>query len=368
MSKENILENVKYLHILWHNELKFSRCIIKLIIDSPEIFDDKEHLFISPHKEVIEGVRDLKEINYVPENKLLSKYSKEAKWIFIHSLDMNILQVCFIRRSIAKKIIWRTWGHDMLPVNPKNHFYWLKKVIFEIYKRKVRQFYGIGVANDIDVYHVENMFGKVRMFIIPYTFQADMRKNLNRIEEQISEEAGRKQEIRILVGHSGFREEGHIEILRKLKRYIDYNIKVVLVLSYGHDEYIETVKKQAVEIFSEYPKKLEIVEKFMEYWEYTKFLANMDIAIFNQPYSSALGNLGVLLYFGKKIYLNPDGDIYKSFERNGLECFSCDEIGRSDYKEFVSPVLHKEKYKGFSSLRDEEEIRAIWKANLEKLK
>lgn len=48
----NDTKNAKYLHIIWHPDLKFIPKLIKMINEEDSYFNLEEHIFITPHKKV----------------------------------------------------------------------------------------------------------------------------------------------------------------------------------------------------------------------------------------------------------------------------------------------------------------------------
>ena len=50
--KQMISRKAKYVHIIWHPDLKFIPKLIKMINEKKEYFNEKDHLFITPHKRV----------------------------------------------------------------------------------------------------------------------------------------------------------------------------------------------------------------------------------------------------------------------------------------------------------------------------
>ena len=52
------MQKVKYLHIIWHPDLKFIPKLIKMINEEKGYFNSEEHLFITPHERVYNELKD----------------------------------------------------------------------------------------------------------------------------------------------------------------------------------------------------------------------------------------------------------------------------------------------------------------------
>lgn len=82
-----------------------------------------------------------------------------------------------------------------------------------------------------------------------------------------------------------------------------------------------------------------MLEKFTTFQEYFKFLCNVDIAIFDYKHQSAFGNILLLLYLKKRIYLNPNGIMYKGLKSVGANIFTTDEVVNNEFKLITNKEL-----------------------------
>lgn len=231
-------------------------------------------------------------------------------------MGLPFYKVPLTKNKYAKKVIWRTWGHDIRPCKKTESKFMnlCLKYIFSLYIKKIKKFAYVGIANDIDVVSVEEWFGKMNYCKIPYAYDVDSFSKLSEIRNSKCN-ADHDKAFNILVGHSGFAIDRHEEVLDFLSKYKDENIRIYLPLSYGNADYIKNVKMKAENIFG--GKAICLTER-MDYFKYADFLSKMDIAFFNQEYSSALGNFSLLLFFGVPIIYNQDSYFVKSFEKNNI--------------------------------------------------
>lgn len=83
--------------------------------------------------------------------------------------------------------------------------------------------------------------------------------------------------------------------------YKNEDIKIVLPLSYGDISYAETIETYARTLYGD---KVLILRENLGFLDYVKLIKTIDIAIFDYKHQSALGNIMLLLLWGKKfIYL-----------------------------------------------------------------
>ena len=55
---ENVLRHYKYIHIFWHDDLKFSTRIVQMINDQSNGFTVADHLFVTPYLRVYNALKD----------------------------------------------------------------------------------------------------------------------------------------------------------------------------------------------------------------------------------------------------------------------------------------------------------------------
>lgn len=349
------MKQYKYIHILWNKGTLFFPSFVKMISENPDLFVMDEHCFVTIYKENYDVLYGKCNIILEKNNKcnLINHYGKYAKWLIVHSMGLPFYRIPFIRKKNAKKVIWRTWGHDIRPYKETK----IKlvniglKIFFRLYIKKVQQFAYVGIANDIDRYSVEKYFGKMKYCKIPYAYDVKNYPILCEIRSRSTDIKNRKQ-CNILVGHSGFKIDNHLEALEKLSRFSDNDIKVFLPLSYGDFEYIKEVTKKAKELFG---NKAIIITERMEYLQYAEFLSKIDIAIFNQVFSSALGNFSLLLFFNATIFFNSQSCFVESFKQNQIFDFmTVEQLENMTYEELLnvkmSPKI-KEIYRGIVPAR-----------------
>ena len=327
-------KKVKYIHILLQNETKFNLPLIKNINTNSEIFNKKDHLFVTAGKKVHEATTEFPNVVYDDSGEhLINKYAGQCDWIIVHG-HLPVSMGIKIKKKYLKKIILRFWGGS-IGLSYKNGNFLknsVKKVLNGLYVQKVSRFTAFGVANLVDVITIRKALPDMRTFDMTYGTGKrqeilDLVKN-----EPISES------INVLVGHNAWNHDNHIKVLNKLIKFGD-KIKIYVPLSYGNEGYRAKVEKYIEE---NNPGNIIILKDFMPYDEYMKFLNKMNIAILDGEKSYALGNISVLLLLKKKLFVNRNGVIKEALDEDFIPHNCVDDIDNMKFEEFIKPVEYPE--------------------------
>jgi hypothetical protein len=128
-----------------------------------------------------------------------------------------------------------------------------------------------------------------------------------------------KHDIWILVGNSATETNRHELVFDKLKRFKDDNIRLIVPLSYGNDEY----RKRIFEVGRrEFSNKFYPIVEFLPFEQYLNIIFNIDIAIFFHNRSQAMGNIIQILGLGKKLFLvRNNNPLYQLFRNLGVKVY-----------------------------------------------
>jgi hypothetical protein len=129
--------------------------------------------------------------------------------------------------------------------------------------------------------------------------------------------------INMQLGNSADPTNNHIEVLEKLVKYRDKNIKIYTPLSYGDKEYAKSVISYGQQLFGD--KFVPLIE-FMPFEKYLEFLSEIDIAIFAHKRQQAMGNTITLLGLGKKVYMRSDITPWQLFNDIDVKVFDVEDI------------------------------------------
>ena len=335
----------KYIHIM---PMGASSFCINFILFIDKYLSAREHLFVLLSKNIIDKLVDLDNVIYEDKSRaeVLYKYLPLGDSIILHSLPYPIWTFLFMKKSLLRKITWWVWGHDLYRTHrvkrdisslKKRLVYCLKftlnlmySFVYELiwsclYFSKVKKMKSIIVCCRADQDEVRRRFGSDMKIFRSYYTSGYYYPELVQLEEKRMDDS-----INIMIGHCAFDFLKHREYLDKLLVYKNEDIKIVLPLSYGDISYAETIETYARTLYGD---KVLILRENLGFLDYVKLIKTIDIAIFDYKHQSALGNIMLLLLWGKKVYLSSRGILFKGFKDDGVNVYDCDEIGNIPLKE-----------------------------------
>ena len=335
----------KYIHIFYGHDLKFSRPLIEAFNDPDSGIRQEEHLFVIMYSHLY---AEMKHHNNVilddSRSNLLLKYGKQCKWLIAYGLPSSI-QVFLTPRNIRKKTIYRYGGGSCtthLVYNKgkilQNIKTFSKRLLFNI---SMKSFAAIGVAGSVDIIDLSKVIKNGRYIYLNYAYGRyglGKKAVLEEIGEQNLEDKCKKK-INILLGHRGTPENNHIEILKRLERFDKRELCIYIPLSYGKPEYINCIREY---INKKNYGNVVVINEFLDYKEYASLLQTMDIGIFDGYTSYALGNIRILLFFRKTVYLRDSGVLAEAFKYEGVPYKSIEQIESMTFEEFIEPVKYIE--------------------------
>lgn len=304
------------LHI-FNNQKKFSKGYFKMLKDHKFDIEGMELIHYGKEEDYFEkeiGIKTLFIKSYVSiigNIKMLAKL-KAAKKIVVHSLaSPALLLYLTFSKKLQKKVVWVIWGKDLYftKLLEKKKFY---HSIYEWFR--VRSIKHIGtivtiLQGDYDrLVKWYDVSGKHIVCNDLYHYAVD-----TEIKEPKDIE---KEKKIILLGNSGSVTNRHIDALNKLKNCSNID-KIYCPLSYGGNEkYYGKVIECGKQIFGE---KFVPLTDFMEKSEYEKMLDSVDVGVFNYNRQEGLGNIWLLMFMGKTIYLNSNTSTGEFFDEIGVE-------------------------------------------------
>lgn len=332
------MKKYKYVHLLWQGNAHFNKIVVDLISDTDNGFNVDEHLFVTPYKHIYNEINTCANVIFEQEIKpqsaeLVNKYADKADWIFLHGMT-GISEALKIKSKNRRKIIWRTWGHDVDGYQYKTGDFLknaVKRFLNWRWRREVRSFKLVGGSNIVDQISIRNKFGNIKAVSINYP----TKNNLKTLENAKNKTKAERKNIKVLVGHSGIDTDNHFEVIDRIKKFCGEEVSFIFVLSYGDDKYIDKVKEYIVENCSQCS---ELLLSPLSKEDYTNILADVDIAILDGKKSYALSNVAMLVYLEKKIFLNRDGILAQAFNKEGVPFCYTDEIDQMTFEEFSKKI------------------------------
>lgn len=333
---------MKYLHIIPPSR-RMMDTYIKML---REEFKEEDHHFYfiveCPKSEedlfAYNNVYQMQGNGTIGKIKHFYRHLNKAENIVWHGFlyPTRFMGFLYVFRKFLKKSIWVMWGIDLY--NWKREEKGIKdKVINHINKVCKESIPKVVALLWIDKEHFKHEFknSKAEIYTIPYPISKDSFRIMDNLKEWQPRKNGK---LFIQVAHNAHQFNNHLEILEAIKDYNEENIKLYIPFSYGNDwhdgkkDYKNSVREKANEYFGQ---KAVFLERLIEQKEYTKFLWNIDIAIFNSERQNALGNILKLLYMGNKVYLSPKSPLYCFFNNLGIEIYNTDEIKDTKYEDFI---------------------------------
>jgi hypothetical protein len=163
----------------------------------------------------------------------------------------------------------------------------------------------------------------------------------------------------IQIGNSADPSNNHKDILNTIFKFKNDNIKVFCILSYGNKKYAREVIEYGKFLLG---KKFIPITTFMSYDEYWKYLKNIDILIFNHKRQQGLGNLYMLTYLEKKIYLRDDISSWEYLVNDlKLKLFPYGDIKEQQFSEFIRNNSAGNKAKLMKTIFSNDYVVNLWK-------
>lgn len=282
--------------------------------------------------------------------KELSDLVEKADRIVIHSMFINpLVTIMLSQRKYVGKIIWIEWGYDLYDWKSKGRFSFFSNYIHNRIREQCRSFVGI-FPPDCDFYKREFSKSKANIFYAPYC-AANIPAFFSQYSEKsrLEETVKNSEPIHIMIGHSASRVLNHLEVLELIKRFSDANIKLVLPLSYGDQEYAKEVQSEAVRLYGE---KAIVLREMMPAEDYFSIIDRVDIAIFNTHRQIGLDNINRLIFSNTKIFMPENNPMYTYFRENGVNIQSINELSSINFSALIQKCEPMDEYK-FKIYRDE---------------
>ena len=272
----------KYIHLMYGHDTKFSKLLLDFISNPENGFEIDQHLFVTPYKNVFDDLKQYSNVLLDESNKNLYKvYYKHCHLIISHSGE-ELYRILLTPKKIKNKVVYRYWGG-------------MRILQYDESSKTCR----------------ESLKLKVKKYILKKSFSEFAAIGIANITDII-------------------------DLSRILKKDTKY-----YRLSYGEEKYIQNVENYVKENSK---GNIVIMKQFMKFSEYAEFLSTIDIAIFDGYTSYALGNLGIILFFNKTVYLNENGVIAKALESENNDYKKISDIGKLSFEEFSKPMKYPENY------------------------
>lgn len=301
------------LHLFFVNSPIFNSELVFLL---NSCMNYNSNTFIFAHKESYEKVCTEKNCYYdnsILECKGLKKYLKKYDNVIFHEFRPSTTELFLLNKNLLSKCNWCCWGHDLYFSNSKSVKYKLYKRI-KAHKSKYLNSFIAGFKGDYDYFKL-NYGHDIKFYNVIYPMGYDLSTFPQTTKEK------NNNLINVMVGHCASDYLQHLKCFDILKP-VGNKIRLYLMLNYGDNDYRDLVKKTAEENF----EHVEFFESFMPQNKYVEVLNEVDYAMMNFEHQAAYGNILLLLYLKKNIYLSKTGIMYKTLVKENLNVKTCEEI------------------------------------------
>jgi len=222
--------------------------------------------------------------------------------------------ILFLMPWLLRKSCWVLWGGDLYTYNhgEKN---WKWK-LSELFRRPViRNIKTITTTVPGDYVLAQKWYGARGGFIQNLMYKSHVCRNID--EECLARET--RDSTYIQVGNSSDPANNHIEALSFISESQPGLCEIFCPLSYGSDANKKSVIKSGRLLFGD---RFHPITELMSFDDYNKYLATIDVAIFNHDRQQAMGNIIGLLSMGKKVVLKSSVTPYEFFSELGLVVYT----------------------------------------------
>lgn len=244
----------------------------------------------------------------------------------------------FANRWILDKSIWVMWGIDLY--NWKDSSRTPKSLFVNFVNAHCRKRVRAVIALlDPDKDYYSKMFPHgAPCFVAPYPISVE---SFLMMEERKTSGRRLNKVVNVQIGNNAHSFNNHNRVLDAIDRLDADSTNYYFPVSYGGSEdwkgnkadYITSLISRAKDAYGE---RAHFLRKMMLQEEYTNYLWNIDIAIFDADRQNALGNMLKLLYMGSKVYLSPDNPLYSFFQSKDVVVYNARSLSDISVEEFYA--------------------------------
>lgn len=269
------------------------------------------------------NVYPIKKYDEVVKSFSIRKLLYRADKIVISGVFNVDIYYSMLPNKILNKTYLHFWGGDFyqfdaeLNVKKRAHKCIMRKLIV---KSKGCIFLIDGDANKFsDIFNVQKETYVAKM-------PDDPRQKTNYDEILVN---NKEHKHRVIVGNSATRTNNHHEVFQYLKKYLNLydDFEIICPLSYGDEQYRNEIIRIGENIFG---NSFVPILQSMDYTEYASLLATCSSGIFDNNRQQGMGNISLLLYLGKKVYIREDTAMWDTYSERGFHVYSFNELINSD--------------------------------------
>lgn len=278
--------------------------------------DSNNHIFIIISKERKLSYIKEKNIFILSPNRLIlfilkNRTKLRDKKIIIHSAP-RISKIITLLLHKKTSVIWIGFGFDYYCYNDIIHKKY--KLNFHSLFLKRVDFFSPVIESEYSI--VKNYEPKFSASLLSWNYDV------------VTDFFAKKPSVNgknILLGNSATSTNNHSDALTKLsKSHLDKNRKIIIPLSYGSNEYKETI----LELISKTPLNIISLTYFMKASDYYEIICSCSHVIMNHDRQQAYGNIMISLFIGAKVFLKKENPLYDHLVKCGFVIFPTEEINK----------------------------------------
>lgn len=290
--------------------------------------------------------------------RIIFKIQKNDRIIFhsmIHPVTLRFLiYLVLYCRGLLSNTILVCWNLSDAIIQSDRLFIHIYNKIHYFFLKRFRQ---ICLISKIDKEFFESKCKTNNAILLP------LLTNGVKIQSVKYPKIGTDGTLRIMVSHSGWAHNNHIDSFRVLERFNTENIEIICPLCYGDEDYISRVVMEGQKMFG---GKFKYFTELMPYDEYVDYL-NTHVAIYvtSADIQTGLGAANILLRSGARLFVGQN--LLDSYKSMGVKVDSVNILKRiifDELKESVDDTLYRQNIEALSSFYDSNRIFEQYKSIL----
>ncbi len=239
--------------------------------------------------------------------KLFYKLGSQAGRIVMHG--DTLLHFFALFPWFLKKTGWVIYGQELYSFTKANDFRQrLKRFVLSRVRYHITHIEG-------DAKLANQLFGGKAQFVYSPMYLSNVVDTRQFNPTDVSQ----KERLNIMAGNSTDPSNQHQSIFEMLLPRLAEIEKIYCPLSYGmYDSYKQKITELGTTLFGE---KFIVLDKFIPFEDYKRFLDDMDVVVFNHPRQEAMGVTLTLLSLGKIVYMNKKTTSFESLAHRGFKVF-----------------------------------------------
>lgn len=196
--------------------------------------------------------------------------------------------------------------------------------------------------NKHDYERIRDMFPMFTAKYIPfgYNYSFSELKSMQKTTVSELDSDLRTDKIRIMIGHGASISLNHLTILEFLRKFGESAFDMICPVSYGDMDY----KKLLVDYAKTHKiGNLTLLEEFIPFQDYAKFLSTVDILVMNNIRAQGGSNIALAFEMGIKVYMNSLNTHYWYFTELGFKIHSTSDLLTSTLSEIIEPLSLEDK-------------------------